>query len=159
MQINWGMDYETLCNMTMLYVEHYKDQNINKTFVIHKLRNDHGKLVEFLEQCEIYNQYHISYNGLAFDGQISQYILKNKEHHKFLDGETIARDIYAHAQEVISVQTMGDWFNPNVLPEWNLSIKQIDVFKLNHFDNPARRSSLKWLQYSMDWHKQCCVTS
>ena len=35
--------------------------------------------------------------------------------------------------------------------EWNMSIKQIDVFKLNHWDNAAKRSSLKWIQYSMDW--------
>ena len=33
-----------------------------------------------------------------------------------------------------------------------MSINQIDVFKLNHWDNPAKRSSLKWIQYSMDWH-------
>jgi hypothetical protein len=32
-----------------------------------------------------------------------------------------------------------------------LHIKQIDVFKLNHWDNPAKRSSLKWIQFSMDW--------
>ena len=29
--------------------------------------------------------------------------------------------------------------------------RQIDVFKLHHWDNPAKRSSLKWIQYSMDW--------
>ena len=25
------------------------------------------------------------------------------------------------------------------------------LFKLHHWDNPAKRSSLKWIQYSMDW--------
>ena len=28
---------------------------------------------------------------------------------------------------------------------------QIDIFKMHHWDNPAKRSSLKWIQYSMDW--------
>ena len=32
-----------------------------------------------------------------------------------------------------------------------MKIGQIDVFKLHHWDNPAKRSSLKWIQYSMDW--------
>ena len=32
-----------------------------------------------------------------------------------------------------------------------MSIKQIDVFKLNHWDNMAKRSSLKWIEYTMDW--------
>ena len=30
-------------------------------------------------------------------------------------------------------------------------IGQIDIFKMHHWDNPAKRSSLKWIQYSMDW--------
>jgi hypothetical protein len=33
-----------------------------------------------------------------------------------------------------------------------MKIKQLDVFKLNHWDNPAKRSSLKWIQFSMDWY-------
>jgi hypothetical protein len=32
-----------------------------------------------------------------------------------------------------------------------LQINQVDVFKLNHWDNPAKRSSLKWIQFTMDW--------
>ena len=36
-------------------------------------------------------------------------------------------------------------------PQWKMQIGQIDVFKLHHWDNPAKRSSLKWIQYSMDW--------
>ena len=36
-------------------------------------------------------------------------------------------------------------------PQWKMKIGQIDVFKLHHWDNPAKRSSLKWIQYSMDW--------
>jgi hypothetical protein len=28
---------------------------------------------------------------------------------------------------------------------------QIDIFKMHHWDNMAKRSSLKWIQYSMDW--------
>jgi hypothetical protein len=33
----------------------------------------------------------------------------------------------------------------------DLQINQVDVFKLNHWDNNAKRSSLKWIQYTMDW--------
>jgi len=32
-----------------------------------------------------------------------------------------------------------------------MQIGQIDIFKMHHWDNPAKRSSLKWIQYSMDW--------
>ena len=36
-------------------------------------------------------------------------------------------------------------------PLWKMVIGQIDIFKMHHWDNPAKRSSLKWIQYSMDW--------
>ena len=32
-----------------------------------------------------------------------------------------------------------------------MQIPQLDVFKLNHWDNAAKRSSLKWIQFSMRW--------
>ena len=35
--------------------------------------------------------------------------------------------------------------------KWITTSNQIDVFKMHHWDNPAKRSSLKWIQYSMDW--------
>ena len=64
------------------------------------------------------------------------------------DGEEIARWIYQKAQE--SIQKSNDREFATFSPK-DLSIRQIDVFKLNHWDNPAKRSSLKWIQYTMDW--------
>jgi hypothetical protein len=66
-----------------------------------------------------------------------------------LKGSEIASEIYAEAQRIIS--TGG----PGTFPKYgeqDLFIRQIDVFKLNHWDNNAKRSSLKWIQFSMDWH-------
>jgi len=100
------MDYETLKNCFTAVFEHYKEKEV-KTFVIHDLRNDFDEFIDFLEQNFKNKEWHISYNGLAFDGQITQYIIDN--------------------------------------------LGQIDLFKMHHWDNPAKRSSLKWIQYSMDW--------
>ena len=151
---HWVIDIETLSNMTMLYAEHYKDENINKTFVIHDLRNDYDALISFLEDCVKYNEHHISFNGLGFDAQITQLLLDHKEHHKDMTPNELTKVIYDRAQEIIENQNYtGENYNWDiVIPEWKLSIKQIDLFKLNHFNNPARRSSLKWVQYSMDWY-------
>jgi hypothetical protein len=86
---------------------------------------------------------------LAFDSQITEYILRDKDQLLEQDGDTIAKFIYQKAQETIENSNNGEFakFSPK-----NLSIRQIDVFKLNHWDNPAKRSSLKWIQYTMDWH-------
>jgi hypothetical protein len=64
------------------------------------------------------------------------------------NGDEIARWIYGKAQETIQRSNDREFamFSPK-----DLSIRQIDIFKLNHWDNPAKRSSLKWIQYTMDW--------
>jgi hypothetical protein len=90
----------------------------------------------------------VSFNGLSFDSQITEYILRNKDKLIGLPAEDVAGLVYEKAQDIISRQDRGEW---NEWSEKQLSIKQIDVFKLNHWDNPAKRSSLKWIQYSMDW--------
>jgi hypothetical protein len=36
------------------------------------------------------------------------------------------------------------------VPEWKLRIPHLDVFKINHFDNKNRMTSLKWCEFGMD---------
>ena len=73
---HWVMDYETLVNCFVAVFVDYKDSNIKHLFVVCDQRNDFPKFVTFLERCVTNKEWHISYNGLAFDGQISQFILE-----------------------------------------------------------------------------------
>jgi hypothetical protein len=142
------MDYETLSNCFLGVFEHYKTDEV-KVFTIGKLRNDLDKLLDFFDDNIQWNQWHISFNGLAFDGQITEYILRNRDALIELDGEVVAKRIYAKAQDCINRMSQGEF---QEYSEKNMSIKQIDIFKLNHWDNPAKSSSLKWIQCSMNWH-------
>ena len=141
------MDYETICNCFIAVFEHYKTEE-KKLFVVCEQQNDFLEFVTFLQKCVTENQWHISYNGLAFDAQITQYILDVHHKLKNLDGKSIAEVIYKFAQETINKTESGSFatYSPN-----KLKIRQIDLFKLNHWDNKAKMSSLKWIQYSMDW--------
>ena len=65
-----------------------------------------------------------------------------------LSGCEIAQIIYKYAQRCIQKSNAKEFSD---YPQWKMQIGQIDVFKLHHWDNPAKRSSLKWIQYSMDW--------
>lgn len=145
---HWVMDYETNVNCFLGVFEHYKTDETH-VFTCGKLRNDFDKFIDFLERNIAENSYHISFNGLAFDAQITQYILVNKEMLEPLPGEEIAKFIYAKAQDCINRsrnKEFQEWYDKT------LSIRQIDVFKLNHWDNKAKRSSLKWIQCGMRWH-------
>jgi hypothetical protein len=143
------MDYETLRNCFIGVFEDVKSEH-QEVFVCHKSQNDIVDLIHFLKRNQNLNEWHISFNGLAFDSQITEHILRNEDQliYGYGDGEEIARWIYGKAQEAIQKSNDREFatFSPK-----DLSIRQIDVFKLNHWDNPAKRSSLKWIQYTMDW--------
>jgi hypothetical protein len=65
-----------------------------------------------------------------------------------LSGSEIAEIIYAYAQKTIEASNNKQFAE---YAPWKMQIMQIDIFKMHHWDNPAKRSSLKWIQYSMDW--------
>ena len=148
MRTHWVMDYETLSNCFIAVFEDIKSED-KEIFVIHESRNDLDVFLNFLDTNIVQDEWHVSFNGLGFDSQITEYILHNADQLKIMTGQEVANFIYGKAQEVIRRQNEGEFleFSPN-----NLQIRQVDVFKLNHWDNPAKRSSLKWIQYSMDWH-------
>ena len=141
------MDYETLSNCFIACFESVNSEE-QHIFVVHESRNDLVELLKFFERNVSFDEWHVSFNGLSFDSQITEYIIRNK--YELLDepAETVAKFIYAKAQDIITNQNENKFseFSPK-----DLHIKQIDVFKLNHWDNPAKRSSLKWIQYTMDW--------
>lgn len=145
---HYVIDWETMYNLSMLCIEHYK-LPIRKSFTICKVKNDIVALYGFLDECIKDKSFHIGYNSLAFDSQITQYVLLHRK--AFLNGdpELVANMIYIKSQEIIESQRNMGW------PEFSerkLSIKCIDVYKANHWDGAAKRSSLKWIQYSMDWY-------
>jgi hypothetical protein len=145
---HWVMDYETLSNCFTAVFEHYKTQE-TRVFVIHDLQNDLDSFIEFLKQNIKNKEWHISYNGLAFDAQVTHYILDNYEDwDPNLGGSDIAAIIFKYAQTCIQKANNKEFSD---YPQWKMRMGQIDLFKMHHWDNPAKRSSLKWIQYSMDW--------
>jgi hypothetical protein len=141
------MDFETLSNCFIAVFEEIKSDH-QEIFVIHESRNDIQDLVHFLNKNKNQDEWHVSFNGLGFDSQITEYILRNQDHLIHGTGDSIARYLYGKAQNIIQRQNAGEFleFSPR-----DLQIRQVDVFKLNHWDNPAKKSSLKWIQYTMDW--------
>jgi len=147
MKTHWVMDYETLSNCFVAVFEDVKSENL-EVFVCHESRNEIEDLILFLKRNILNEEWHVSFNGLSFDSQITEHIIRNEDQLLIQDGETIAKYLYTKAQNVIQRQNAGEFseFSPR-----DMHICQVDVFKLNHWDNPAKRSSLKWIQYTMDW--------
>jgi len=145
---HWVMDYETICNCFVAVFQHYKDPTIRRVFAVCEQRNDFPEFVKFLNTCVAKKEYHISFNGLNFDAQITQKIIDNQKVLIAATSDYLTKWIYDYAQSVIDKSNKGDFLD---YAPYKLKIKQIDLFKLNHWDNKAKMSSLKWIQYSMDW--------
>ena len=118
---HWVMDYETLTNCFIAVFQHYKDDSVKHLFVIHKDRNDLPKFIAFLNTCVAQKQYHISYNGIAFDAQISQTILDNQKRLLQLSTDAVIKYIYDYAQKIITTSDRGEF--PDY-PLYKLKIRQ-----------------------------------
>ena len=103
------------------------------------------------------NEYLLSLGAiLSFNQQkiLSQVIKNNAvvSSKEFLDpdadAEDLANRLYEYAQYVIGKSDRNEFVD---YPEFKLSIRCVDIFKLNHWDSNAKRTSLKWTQFSMDW--------
>lgn len=145
---HWVYDLETIQNCFIAVFESYIEST-RKVFIVHTLKNDLPQLIEFLLECKKEKCWFFGYNNIAFDAQIIQHILKNKDRYITMNVDEFTAEIYEYAQLVIEKSNRGEWQD---YPEWNLSIPQLDIFKLNHWDNDAKRTSLKWVQYGIDWH-------
>jgi hypothetical protein len=89
----------------------------------------------------------VGYNNLRFDSQVVEWIIRNHEEWEELTRMEITHKIHQKAQDVI------DDANYDILPEYrehDLFAKQIDLFKIHHFDNKNRMVSLKRLEFEMD---------
>jgi hypothetical protein len=137
-------DIETLSNF-FLYCDEDAKTDRGNIFIIHRSRNDLIKFIDYLERIDIAQ---VGYNVLGFDAQVLQWILNNKRHLLTLDGDTCAREIYKYSQSVINKQNNGEWLD---FPEWKIKIPQLDLFKIWHYDNRAKITGLKWIQFSIDW--------
>lgn len=116
-----------------------------KEFEISKYRNDLYALVKYYT-ADLYD-FWVSFNGIGFDNQVIQYIVD--EHQKWydLDGLEIAGKIAEFAQKVIED---GKYDIPPPYREDQFSVHCIDLFRIHHFDNENRRTSLKWCAFMMN---------
>jgi hypothetical protein len=137
-------DIETLQEFFLVTV-YVPDEGKWYEFSVNKWEN---QLTSFIRFTEKYSEHHwVGYNSLRFDSQVVEWVMRNHEQWHELSGLEIAAKIAQKAQDVIHDA------NYELLPEFSekqLSLRQIDLFKMAHFDNKNRRVSLKRLEFEMD---------
>ena len=114
-----------------------------------EVSKDKNQLDAFIRFTEIYRDdvYWVGYNNLRFDSQVVEWVIRNHEQWHELSSLELCAKIAQKAADVIH-DANYDVF-PEYREEW-LSLKQIDIFKINHYDNKNRMVSLKRLEFEMD---------
>lgn len=116
-----------------------------REFQVSRYKNE---LFEFVKHyCSDSYDYLVTFNGIGFDQQVLEWVVDN--HQKWIDLSNleITERISKYAQKVIEDSGYGLFAE---YKEAKFRIPPIDVFKIHHFDNDARKTSLKWCEFMMN---------
>lgn len=128
-------DIETMPNCFLLCAE---DELGNRSqFEISAWKNDSAALKKWMIEGKQRQMRMVSFNGVAFDYVVLHWILTS--------GISDPQAIYNYAMTVINTENK---FAFMVRPS-DCWAEQIDLFKIHHFDNKARTTSLKALEFNM----------
>lgn len=132
-------DIETYPNVFTLAVEH-AEAPLRWSFEISDFRNDSKQIIEFLTYLKDTNGRMVGFNNVGFDYPVLHTLVRM--------GHSDAKTLYDKAMAIIGNQDDDARWNHSVKPS-DRFVEQLDLFKIHHFDNKARATSLKVLEFNM----------
>jgi hypothetical protein len=132
-------DIETYPNVFTMAVEH-AEHPLCWSFEISPWRNDSAELINFFTWLKMQDARMAGFNNLGFDYPVVHTLIRM--------GHATAETLYAKAQAIFQSNDTDDRWVHGVRPD-DRFVEQIDLFKIHHFDNKARSTSLKALEFNM----------
>ena len=133
------LDSETYPNCFLL-VARICDTGITFTFEISQYVNQCFELYQFLCWLRDNNARAYGFNIVGFDGPIIHTFMR-------MGGKCDAKTLYDKAQAIIGSQDDDKWVH-SVKPS-DRDFEWVDLYRINHFNNKARSTSLKMLEFVM----------
>lgn len=144
---DWIFDLETYPNVYTFAISSSDGKHV-RVFEVSDRMNQTQDILNCLRYLAQKKCRMIGFNNLGFDYPVLHAIMEQAKEAKrqgieyFID----AHEVYQIA--MTQIQTARDGFAKVIKAEDEI-IKQIDLFKINHFDNKARMTSLKMLEFNM----------
>jgi DNA polymerase elongation subunit (family B) len=132
---NYIYDIETYPNVFQMNALEVGSDN-RWGFEISDWRDDSALIVQFLEALRDQGSRMVGFNNIGFDYPVIHQLYQMKK--------TTARSLYDKAMAIINGEAWTHWVKPS-----DRVVEQIDLFKIHHFDNRARSTSLKALEFNM----------
>lgn len=129
-------DIETYPNVYTIAIGEVSSRNC-KVFEISFRKDQRLEMIEYFRHIVRNKGRMVGFNNVGFDYPVVHFIIKNQN--------ATVEDIYNYAMEVIKSE---DKWAYNVKDN-DVLIPQVDLFKIHHFDNKARMTSLKMLEFNM----------
>lgn len=137
-------DIETFLEYFLVCV-HELNTGEKHEFRFNRWQNNLYAFIKYARSRKDY--YWVGYNNISFDSQVIEFVMRNYEDWAETPRLEVCSLIGDAAQDAIQRQhyrmQLRYW-------EEEIDFKQIDLFKLHHFDNDDKRTSLKWLEFMME---------
>lgn len=142
-------DLETYPSVMTMCTVDSDGENIQE-FEISNRKNDSSKFLEFFRECIRNKRRMVGFNNRSFDYTIIHYMIEKAKACRLSGEECVftAKELYKVADEYFKKQKGSDKsFNP--IKDSDIVIPQVDLYLIHHFDNKARATSLKMLEFNM----------
>ena len=140
MSNDWIYDTEQYPNVFTITFEH-AEAPVSLYFEISDWRNDSKEIIDFLSQLKNDKARLVGFNNLGWDYPILHTLIRM--------GHADAKTLYDKAQSIIQSQNDDVSKFQHFVYTSDRYVDQIDLFKIHHFDNKARATSLKVLEFNM----------
>jgi len=137
---DWVYDTEEFPNVFTIAFEHV-DAPIKLMFEISDWRNQSREIIEFLQYLKDTNARMVGFNNIGWDYPILHTLIRM--------GTSTAGTLYEKAMAIIGSQDEDGSKWTHLVKPSDQFVTQIDLFKIHHFDNKARATSLKVLEFNM----------
>lgn len=138
---HWSYDIESYPNIFSLATTHIVS-GTQYYFEISDWRNDSALLEQFLYWMKANSQEQVGFNNQDYDWPVVDFAFK-----RIPTGVT-AKMIFDKSDAVIKSLNSEDRRTHQIRP-WQQWIPQHDLFRINHFDNMQKSTSLKMLEFNM----------
>ena len=141
----WVYDIEQFANFHS-FTAYNVATKVVKAFVLF----DHSRfeLKEYLDFLKNEACVLIGYNNVNYDYPMLHYLMENGD--KWLAHNippaTVLKCMYQQGQFIINSEYSAIYQN-------KVKIPQIDLYRIHHFDNINKATSLKWIEFALRWHR------
>lgn len=145
---DWVFDIETYPNC-FTFATVYSNGKGMRAFEISDRKNELEELLDFFRKVKGAGHRFVGFNNNGFDYPVIHYILQKarKVHGTEKKLKVTAKELYDVAMKLINSGKENKF--GFAIKEKDVIIPQVDLFKVHHFDNKARATSLKMLEYNM----------